>query len=135
MWVVNTLNRENRFDLEKYIENIYKEYNEKIILTLESNLGFGETFVYLYELIRNLSMKNIPVFRGPIIIGDMILINEEAKKIENTSLEDKIWWLIYSNMISMENENILINGENIFINGCILKRGLWFEYKDTSEFK
>ena len=59
-----------------------------------------------------------------IIIGDMILIDEEAKKIENTSLEDKIWWLIYSNMISMEKENILINGENIFINGCILKRGL-----------
>ena len=38
MWVVNTLNRENRFDLEKYIENIYKEYNEKIILTLRHSI-------------------------------------------------------------------------------------------------
>ena len=45
MWVVKQLDRDNIFDIVKYVEDVYKINNEEVVLTISSNLGFGETFL------------------------------------------------------------------------------------------
>ena len=72
MWVVKQLDRDNIFDIVKYIEDVYKINNEEIVLTISSNLGFGETFLYVYEIMKMLLEKGIIVKRGPLVIGDTI---------------------------------------------------------------
>ena len=57
MWVVKQLDRDNIFDIVKYIEDVYKINNEEIVLTISSNLGFGETFLYVYEIMKMLLEK------------------------------------------------------------------------------
>ena len=54
MWVVKQLDRDNIFDIVKYVEDVYKINNEEIVLTISSNLGFGETFLYVYEILKNI---------------------------------------------------------------------------------
>lgn len=96
MWVVKQLDRDNIFDIVKYIEDVYKINNEEIVLTISSNLGFGETFLYVYEIMKMLLEKGIIVKRGPLVIGDTIIVEDEVFKLKNASLEDKIWWLVYN---------------------------------------
>lgn len=63
MWVVKQLARDNIFDIVKYVEDVYKINNEEIVLTISSNLGFGETFLYVYEIMKMLLEKGIVVKR------------------------------------------------------------------------
>lgn len=130
MWVVKKLDRDNIFDIVKYVEDIYKINNEEIVLTISSNLGFGETFLYVYEIMKMLLEKGIIVKRGPLLVGDTIIVEDEVLKLKNTSLEDKIWWLVYNGVV---NTNVVcLNEEMIEIKGYVLKRGWCDEYRNIS---
>lgn len=130
MWVVKKLDRDNIFDIVKYVEDIYKINNEEIVLTISSNLGFGETFLYVYEIMKMLLEKGIVVKRGPLLVGDTIIVEDEVLKLKNTSLEDKIWWLVYNGVV---NTNVVcLNEEMIEIKGYVLKRGWCDEYRNIS---
>lgn len=130
MWVVKKLDRDNIFDIVKYVEDIYKINNEEVVLTISSNLGFGETFLYVYEIMKMLLEKGIIVKRGPLLVGDTIIVEDEVLKLKNTSLEDKIWWLVYNGVV---NTNVVcLNEEMIEIKGYVLKRGWCDEYRNIS---
>ncbi len=130
MWVVKQLDRDNIFDIVKYVEDVYKINNEEVVLTISSNLGFGETFLYVYEIMKMLLEKGIVVKRGPLVVGDTIIVEDEVLKLKNTSLEDKIWWLVYNGGV---NTNVVcLNEEMIEIKGYVLKRGWCDEYRNIS---
>ena len=130
MWVVKKLDRDNIFDIVKYVEDIYKINNEEVVLTISSNLGFGETFLYVYEIMKMLLEKGIVVKKGPLLVGDTIIVEDEVLKLKNTSLEDKIWWLVYNGVV---NTNVVcLNEEMIEIKGYVLKRGWCDEYRNIS---
>lgn len=130
MWVVKQLDRDNIFDIVKYVEDVYKINNEEVVLTISSNLGFGETFLYVYEIMKMLLEKGIVVKRGPLLVGDTIIVEDEVLKLKNTSLEDKIWWLVYNGVV---NTNVVcLNEEMIEIKGYVLKRGWCDEYRNIS---
>lgn len=130
MWVVKQLDRDNIFDIVKYVEDVYKINNEEVVLTISSNLGFGETFLYVYEIMKMLLEKGIIVKRGPLLVGDTIIVEDEVLKLKNTSLEDKIWWLVYNGVV---NTNVVcLNEEMIEIKGYVLKRGWCDEYRNIS---
>ena len=130
MWVVKQLDRDNIFDIVKYVEDVYKINNEEIVLTISTNLGFGETFLYVYEIMKMLLEKGIVVKRGPLLVGDTIIVEDEVLKLKNTSLEDKIWWLVYNGVV---NTNVVcLNEEMIEIKGYVLKRGWCDEYRNIS---
>ena len=130
MWVVKQLDRDNIFDIVKYVEDVYKINNEEIVLTISSNLGFGETFLYIYEIMKMLLEKGIVVKKGPLVVGDTIIVEDEVLKLKNTSLEDKIWWLVYNGVV---NTNVVcLNEEMIEIKGYVLKRGWCDEYRNIS---
>ena len=130
MWVVKQLDRDNIFDIVKYIEDVYKINNEEIVLTISSNLGFGETFLYVYEIMKMLLEKGIIVKRGPLVIGDTIIVEDEVFKLKNASLEDKIWWLVYSEVVNTN--AVCLNEEMIEIKGYVLKRGWCDVYRNIS---
>lgn len=130
MWVVKQLDRDNIFDIVKYVEDVYKINNEEIVLTISSNLGFRETFLYVYEIMKMLLEKGIVVKRGPLVVGDTIIVEDEVFKLKNASLEDKIWWLVYNGIV---NTNVVcLNEEMIEIKGYVLKRGWCDVYRNIS---
>lgn len=123
MWVVKTINRDNITDIVEYVQEISKINDKDITLSLNSSLGFAETFLYLYEIMRVLLEKGILVKKGPQIIGNVVLINENVYKLKNFSLEDAVWWLVHSNMLQESFESILVDNNLITINDFVLKRG------------
>ncbi len=123
MWVVKTINRDNITDIVEYVQEISKINDRDITLSLNSSLGFAETFLYLYEIMRVLLEKGILVKKGPQIIGNVVLINENVYKLKNFSLEDAVWWLVHSNMLQESFESILVDNNLITINDFVLKRG------------
>lgn len=130
MWVVKQLDRDNIFDIVKYVEDVYKINNEEVVLTISSNLGFGETFLYVYEIMKMLLEKGIVVKKGPLVVGDTIIVEDEVFKLKNASLEDKIWWLVYNGVV---NTNVVcLNEEMIEIKGYVLKRGWCDVYRNIS---
>lgn len=100
MWIVKTINRDNITDIVEYVQEISKINDKDITLSLNSSLGFAETFLYLYEIMRVLLEKGILVKKGPQIIGNVVLINENVYKLKDFSLEDAVWWLVHSNNIT-----------------------------------
>lgn len=123
MWVVKTINRDNITDIVEYVQEISKINDRDITLSLNSSLGFAETFLYLYEIMRVLLEKGILVKKGPQIIGNVVLINEDVYKLKDFSLEDAVWWLVHSNMLQESFESILVDNNLITINDFVLKRG------------
>lgn len=123
MWIVKTINRDNITDIVEYVQEISKINDKDITLSLNSSLGFAETFLYLYEIMRVLLEKGILVKKGPQIIGNVILINENVYKLKDFSLEDAVWWLVHSNMLQESFESILVDNNLITINDFVLKRG------------
>lgn len=123
MWIVKTINRDNITDIVEYVQEISKINDKGIILSLNSSLGFAETFLYLYEIMRVLLEKGILVKKGPQIIGNVVLINENVYKLKDFSLEDAVWWLVHSNMLQESFESILVDNNLITINDFVLKRG------------
>ena len=124
MWIVKTINRDNITDIVEYVQEISKINDKDITLSLNSSLGFAETFLYLYEIMRVLLEKGILVKKGPQIIGNVVLINENVYKLKDFSLEDAVWWLVHSNMLQESFESILVDNNLITINDFVLKRGL-----------
>lgn len=123
MWIVKTINRDNITDIVEYVQEISKINDRDITLSLNSSLGFAETFLYLYEIMRVLLEKGILVKKGPQIIGNVVLINESVYKLKDFSLEDAVWWLVHSNMLQESFESILVDNNLITINDFVLKRG------------
>lgn len=123
MWIVKTINRDNITDIVEYVQEISKINDKDITLSLNSSLGFAETFLYLYEIMRVLLEKGILVKKGPQIIGNVVLINENVYKLKDFSLEDAVWWLVHSNMLQESFESILVDNNSITINDFVLKRG------------
>lgn len=123
MWIVKTINRDNITDIVEYVQEISKINDKDITLSLNSSLGFAETFLYLYEIMRVLLGKGILVKKGPQIIGNVVLINENVYKLKDFSLEDAVWWLVHSNMLQESFESILVDNNLITINDFVLKRG------------
>ena len=123
MWIVKTINRDNITDIVEYVQEISKINDRDITLSLNSSLGFAETFLYLYEIMRVLLDKGILVKKGPQIIGNVVLINENVYKLKDFSLEDAVWWLVHSNMLQESFESILVDNNLITINDFVLKRG------------
>lgn len=123
MWIVKTINRDNITDIVDYVQEISKINDKGIILSLNSSLGFAETFLYLYEIMRVLLEKGILVKKGPQIIGNVVLINENVYKLKEFSLEDAVWWLVHNNMLEESFESILVDNNLITINDFVLKRG------------
>lgn len=123
MWIVKTINRDNITDIVEYVQEISKINDKDITLSLNSSLGFAETFLYLYEIMRVLLEKGILVKKGPQIIGNGVLINESVYKLKDFSLEDAVWWLVHSNMLQESFESILVDNNLITINDFVLKRG------------
>ena len=123
MWIVKTINRDNITDIVEYVQEISKMNDKDIILSLNSSLGFAETFLYLYEIMRVLLEKGILVKKGPQIIGNVVLINENVYKLKEFSLEDAVWWLVHSDMLQESFESILVDNSLITINDFVLKRG------------
>lgn len=123
MWIVKTINRDNITDIVEYVQEISKINDRDITLSLNSSLGFAETFLYLYEIMRVLLEKGILVKKGPQIIGNVVLINESVYKLKDFSLEDAVWWLVHSNMLQESYESILVDNNLITINDFVLKRG------------
>lgn len=123
MWIVKTINRDNITDIVEYVQEISKINDKDITLSLNSSLGFAETFLYLYEIMRVLLEKDILVKKGPQIIGNVVLINENVYKLKDFSLEDAVWWLVHSNMLQESYESILVDNNLITINDFVLKRG------------
>lgn len=123
MWIVKTINRDNITDIVEYVQEISKINDRNITLSLNSSLGFAETFLYLYEIMRVLLEKGILVKKGPQIIGNVVLINENVYKLKDFSLEDAVWWLVHSNMLQESFESILVDNNLITINDFVLKRG------------
>lgn len=123
MWIVKTINRDNITDIVEYVQEISKINDKDITLSLNSSLGFAETFLYLYEILRVLLEKGILVKKGPQIIGNVVLINENVYKLKDFSLEDAVWWLVHSDMLQESFESILVDDNLITINDFVLKRG------------
>lgn len=123
MWIIKTINRDNITDIVEYVQEISKINDKDITLSLNSSLGFAETFLYLYEIMRVLLEKGILVKKGPQIIGNVVLINENVYKLKDFSLEDAVWWLVHSNMLQESFESILVDNNLITINDFVLKRG------------
>lgn len=123
MWIVKTINRDNITDIVEYVQEISKINDKDITLSLNSSLGFAETFLYLYEIMRVPLEKGILVKKGPQIIGNVVLINENVYKLKYFSLEDAVWWLVHSNMLQESFESILVDNNLITINDFVLKRG------------
>lgn len=123
MWIVRTINRDNITDIVEYVQEISKINDKDITLSLNSSLGFAETFLYLYEIMRVLLEKGILVKKGPQIIGNVVLINESVYKLKDFSLEDAVWWLVHSDMLQESFESILVDNNLITINDFVLKRG------------
>ena len=123
MWIVKTINRDNITDIVEYVQEISKINDKDITLSLNSSLGFAETFLYLYEIMRVLLEKGILVKKGPQIIGNVVLINESVYKLKDFSLEDAVWWLVHSYMLQESFESILVYNNLITINDFVLKRG------------
>ena len=123
MWIVKTINRDNITDIVEYVQEISKINDKDITLSLNSSLGFAETFLYLYEIMRVLLEKGILVKKGPQIIGNVVLINENVYKLKDFSWEDAVWWLVHSNMLQESFESILVDNNLITINDFVLKRG------------
>ena len=123
MWVVKTINRDNITDIVEYVQEISKINDKDITLSLNSSLGFAETFLYLYEIMRVLLEKGILVKKGPQIIGNVVLINESVYKLKDFSLEYAVWWLVHSDMLQESFESILVDNNLITINDFVLKRG------------
>ena len=123
MWIVKTINRDNITDIVEYVQEISKMNDKDIILSLNSSLGFAETFLYLYEIMRVLLEKGILVKKGPQIIGNVVLINENVYKLKEFSLEDAVLWLVHSDMLQESFESILVDNSLITINDFVLKRG------------
>lgn len=123
MWIVKTINRDNITDIVEYVQEISKINDRDITLSLNSSLGFAETFLYLYEIMRVLLEKGILVKKGPQIIGNVVLINENVYKLKEFSLEDAVWWLVHSDMLQESFESILVDNNLITINDFVLKRG------------
>lgn len=123
MWIVKTINRDNITDIVEYVQEISKINDKDITLSLNSSLGFAETFLYLYEIMRVLLEKGILVKKGPQIIGNVVLINENVYKLKDFSLEDAVWWLVHSDMLQESFESILVDDNLITINDFVLKRG------------
>lgn len=123
MWIVKTINRDNITDIVEYVQEISKINDKDITLSLNSSLGFAETFLYLYEIMRVLLEKGILVKKGPQIIGNVVLINENVYKLKDFSLEDAVWWLVHNNMLQESFESILVDNNLITINDFVLKRG------------
>ena len=123
MWIVKTINRDNITDIVEYVQEISKINDRDITLSLNSSLGFAETFLYLYEIMRVLLEKGILVKKGPQIIGNVVLINESVYKLKDFSLEDAVWWLVHSDMLQESFESILVDNNLITINDFVLKRG------------
>lgn len=123
MWIVKTINRDNITDIVEYVQEISKINDKGIILSLNSSLGFAETFLYLYEIMKVLLEKRIPVKRGPQIIGDVVLINESVFKLDKTCIDDVVWWLVHSDMLQESFESILVDNSLITIDDFVLKRG------------
>lgn len=123
MWIVKTINRDNITDIVEYVQEISKINDKDITLSLNSSLGFAETFLYLYEIMRVLLEKGILVKKGPQIIGNVVLINESVYKLKDFSLEDAVWWLVHSDMLQESFESILVDDNLITINDFVLKRG------------
>lgn len=123
MWIIKTINRDNITDIVEYVQEISKINDKDITLSLNSCLGFAETFLYLYEIMRVLLEKGILVKKGPQIIGNVVLINENVYKLKDFSLEDAVWWLVHSNMLQESFESILVDNNLITINDFVLKRG------------
>ncbi|MEF2663423.1 MAG: hypothetical protein U0M92_03800 [Bacilli bacterium] len=123
MWIVKTINRDNITDIVEYVQEISKINDKDITLSLNSSLGFAETFLYLYEIMRVLLEKGILVKKGPQIIGNVVLINESVYKLKDFSLEDAVWWLVHSDMLQESFESILVDNNLITINDFVLKRG------------
>ena len=123
MWIVKTINRDNITDIVEYVQEISKINDKDITLSLNSSLGFAETFLYLYEIMRVLLEKGILVKKGPQIIGNVVLINENVYKLKDFSLEYAVWWLVHSDMLQESFESILVDNNLITINDFVLKRG------------
>ena len=123
MWIVKTINRDNITDIVEYVQEISKINDKDITLSLNSSLGFAETFLYLYEIMRVLLEKGILVKKGPQIIGNVVLINESVYKLKDFSLEYAVWWLVHSDMLQESFESILVDNNLITINDFVLKRG------------
>lgn len=123
MWIVKTINRDNITDIVEYVQEISKINDKDITLSLNSSLGFAETFLYLYEIMRVLLEKGILVKKGPQIIGNVVLINENVYKLKDFSLEDAVWWLVHSDMLQESFESILVDNNLVTINDFVLKRG------------
>ena len=123
MWIVKTINRDNITDIVDYVQEISKINDKDITLSLNSSLGFAETFLYLYEIMRVLLEKGILVKKGPQIIGNVVLINENVYKLKDFSLEDAVWWLVHNNMLEESFESILVDDSSITIDDFVLKRG------------
>ena len=123
MWIVKTINRDNITDIVEYVQEISKINDRDITLSLNSSLGFAETFLYLYEIMRVLLEKGILVKKGPQIIGNVVLINENVYKLKDFSLEDAVWWLVHSDMLQESFESILVDNNLITINDFVLKIG------------
>lgn len=123
MWVVKTINRDNIADIVSSLQNINEMDNKDIVLTLSSSLGFAETYLYMYEIMKILLEKGVHVKRGPLIIGDIVLINEKTFKLENVAIEDIIWWLAHNNMLEESFDSIMLEDNLIIIDDFVLKRG------------
>lgn len=123
MWIVKTINRDNITDIVEYVQEISKINDRDVTLSLNSSLGFAETFLYLYEIMKVLLEKGILVKKGPQIIGNVVLINESVYKLKDFSLEDAVWWLVHSDMLQESFESILVDNNLITINDFVLKRG------------
>ena len=84
MWIVKTINRDNITDIVEYVQEISKINDKDITLSLNSSLGFAETFLYLYEIMRVLLEKGILVKKGPfesiLVDNNLITINDFVLK-------------------------------------------------------
>lgn len=123
MWVVKTINSDEIIEVVNSLQNIYEMNGKDIVLTLSSNLGFTETYLCLYEIIKLSIAKGISVKRGPLISGDVVLANKNAFKLNNIALEDIVWWLVHNNMLDESFESVLLEDKLITIDNFVLKRG------------
>lgn len=137
MWVTITINKNNYKELESFLEKLYHEFQNPIILTLNSFYSFDETFIFLYELISKLKTKNIPIFMGPQFLEDGIVTLDGIESREDlffTTLGERIIWYLENRDVNYNFDKVVIVEDTLGVDPIIMKRrgiehDLYFMYK------
>lgn len=137
MWVTITINKNNSNELQSFLENLYNRFQEPIILTLNSSYNFDETFIFLYELISKLKIKNIPVIMGPQFLEEGIVTESGIESREDlffTTLGERIIWFLENRETTYNFNKIVIVEDTLGVDPIIMKRrgipyNLYFIYK------